>query len=148
MLNKGFTLVELVISIMIIAIVTTIAVPGVISYQNKQLEDQFVNQIINQLRSLVNISLTKDISTNVSFVSGVIKFCEVESTDNCKELAVPSSLTDTVSLTNGSFYFDRYANLLDSSKSAVTVDAYSITTKSYKIIINKYGDISKEFIQN
>ncbi len=147
MLNKGFTLVELVISIMIIAIITTIAVPGVISYQNKQLEDQFVNQIINQLRSLENISLTKDISTKISFASGAINFCEVEST-NCKVLAVPSSLTDTVSLTNGSFYFDRYANLLDSGKSAVTVDTYSITTKSYKIIINKYGDISKEFIQN
>ena len=147
MLNKGFTLVELVISIMIIAIVTTIAVPGVINYQNKQLEDQFVNQIINQLRSLENISLTKDINTKVSFVSGVIKFCEVEST-NCKELAVPSSLTDTVSLTNGSFYFDRYSDLLDSDKSALTDDSYSITTKSYKIIINKYGAISKEFKQN
>jgi prepilin-type N-terminal cleavage/methylation domain-containing protein len=147
MLNKGFTLVELVISIMIVAIVTTIAVPGVISYQNKQLEDQFVNQIINQLRSLENISLTKDINTKVFFDSGAINFCEVEST-NCKELAVPSSLTDTVSLTNGSFYFDRYANLLDSDKSSLTVDSYSITTKSYKIIINKYGDISKEFIQN
>ncbi len=143
MLNKGFTLIELVISIMIIAIITTVAVPGILSYQDRQTEDQFANQVVNQLRILENISLTKDINTKVSFESEAIKFCEIEST-NCKVLAVPSSLTDKVSLTNSSFYFDRYANLLNSSKSPVTEDTYSITTKTYKININKYGNVSKE----
>lgn len=147
MSNKGFTLVELVISIMIIAIITTVAVPGILSYQDRQTEDQFVNQVVNQLRSLESVSLTKDINTRVFTRNQDINFCELEST-NCKVLTVPSSLTDTVILTNGSFYFDRYANLLNSSKSAVTVDTYSITTKTYKIIINKYGNISKELIQN
>ena len=121
MSNKGFTLVELVISIMIIAIITTVAVPGILSYQDRQTEDQFVNQVVNQLRSLESVSLTKDINTRVFTRNQDINFCELEST-NCKVLTVPSSLTDTVILTNGSFYFDRYANLLNSSKSAVTVD--------------------------
>lgn len=143
MLNKGFTLIELVISIMIIAIITTVAVPGILSYQDRQTEDQFVNQVVNQLRSLESVSLTKDINTRVFITDQNINFCEVEST-NCKVLTVPPSLDDTVFLTNGSFYFDRYANLLNSSKSPVTADTYSITTKTYKININKYGNISKE----
>jgi prepilin-type N-terminal cleavage/methylation domain-containing protein len=139
--NKGFTLVELVISIMIIAIIATVSVPGILSYQEKQTEDQFMNQFINQLRSLENISLTKDIYTRAFIANSVINFCEVEYT-NCKQLTIPASLVDTFAFSNGDFYFDKYGNLLDSSK--LPLDSYIINSKSYKITVNKYGNIIKE----
>lgn len=145
MSNKGFTLVELVISIMIIAIITTVAVPGILSYQDRQTEDQFVNQVVNQLRSLESVSLTKDINTRVFTRNQDINFCEVESL-NCKTVVIPSSLVDSFVTSGVNFYFDRYGNLLNSSKNPI--DSYTINSKTYKIIINKYGNISKELIQN
>ena len=142
--NKAFTLIELIISMMIIAIIAGVSIPGIISYQNKQLEDQFVNQFINQLRTLQNISLTKDINTKISYDSNttVINFCEIEQT-NCKSLLVPSPVLTLQTFTVPTLYFDKYANTLDSSKNQLTQESV-IETNLYKIHINGYGGIYKE----
>jgi len=143
MKNLGFTLVELVISIMIIAIISAVAVPGILSYQSKQLEDQFVNQFINQLRTLENISLTKDIYTKFYIQNRTIYFCENEST-NCKELAVPSNIDTPTPLTIDTYYFDKYANVLHADKLLLQPNEVVFETNLYKIKLNRYGGISKE----
>ena len=142
--NKAFTLIELIISMMIIAIIAGVSIPGIISYQNKQLEDQFVNQFINQLRSLQNVSLTKDINTKLSYNpnTAAINLCEIEQT-NCKSLQVPSPVLTFQTFTLPTLYFDKYANTLDSSKNQLTQESV-IETNLYKIHINVYGGIYKE----
>ena len=142
--NKAFTLIELIISMMIIAIIAGVSIPGIVAYQNKQLEDQFVNQLINQMRSLENISLTKDINTKLSYDqnNGIVSFCEVEQT-NCKTLLVPSPVLTLQTFTIPTLYFDKYANTLDSNKNQLAQESV-IETNLYKIHINNYGGIYKE----
>ena len=143
MKHKGFTLVELVISIMIIAIISAVAVPGILNYQAKQLEDQFVNQFINQLRTLENISMTKDINTKFYIQNKTIYFCEVEN-NNCKQLEVPSNVGVPTPLTIDTYYFDRYSNVLHADKVPLQPNEVSFETNLYIIKVNKYGGITKE----
>lgn len=143
MKNLGFTLVELVISIMIIAIISAVAVPGILNYQSKQLEDQFVNQFINQLRTLENISLTKDIYTKFYSQNRIIYFCENENI-NCKELLIPSNINTPTPLSVDTYYFDKYANLLHSDKILLQPNEVIFETNLYLIKVNRYGGITKE----
>lgn len=144
--NQGFTLIELVISILIISIIATVTIPGIVAYQNKQAEDTFVNQYINQLRSLQNISLTKDRLTKTVYdsTSKVINFCESEDCSIVKSLKIPN-IIDTANANFLTFYFDKYGNVLDNTKTSIT-EALNIQTNLYQIVLNPYGGISKETV--
>lgn len=149
--NKGFTLIELIISILIVSIIASISIPGIISYQNKQIEDNFVNQYVNQLRNLQNVSLTKDRITKVYYdTAGFVNFCENEADTVCKTLKVPSLITQNqVSTTTFlNFYFDKYGNLLSfPNKEMYTSDTpeddLKVNFPSYQVILNAFGGIIK-----
>ena len=138
MKNQGFTLIELIIAITIILVISTIAVPGVIEYQAFQNEEQFVNQVINRLRSYQNISLTKDKLTYFSLSSNSISFCE---DSNCTSISSTNTYFAGNSDLNQSFRFNEFGDILKSQNKISS--PVIIETPKFKITLSRFGGITK-----
>lgn len=142
MSNKGFTLIELIIVISIILTISAFAIPGVINYQARQTEEEYINQIINNLRNLQNLSLTRDMYTNFIFSPSDTKFCEGLESEKCQELSFSTTIFSQSSNINNKFYFNEFGDLLSSQTDLIT-DELVFESSNFKIVLNKYGAIQK-----
>ena len=137
MKNQGFTLIELVISITIILVIGAVAVPGVVNYQAYQNEEQFINQVVNNLRIYQNISLTKDKSTYFSYASSSISFCE---DTECMTLTSSNPIFQGNSNLNKNFRFNEFGDIfLNTNK----IDLVSIESPNFILNLSRFGGISK-----
>lgn len=151
-LNKGFTLVEIIIVVTIILVVGGLIVPGIINFQAYQVEDTVVTNFVSSLRTYQNIAMTKDIKTQIKRESNLISYCEIsiDGTEECtKKLDLTDSsacLWDTNECENNnidSFFFDKYGNVTNAEGTKIENDKV-IQSNYFKITINKNGSITKE----
>lgn len=140
MKNSGFTLVELVIVISVILAISLFAIPGIIGYQERQNEEQYVNQVINKLREFQTISITKDITTSVKFTSNNTVFCD---NTGCQNISFPKNIYVNLSTGENMAYFNSFGDLVNGSGNLVQNDIV-ISTTNFNIRLNTYGGISKE----
>lgn len=135
--NSGFTLIELLVTLSVIIVISAIAVPGLLSYQEKQNEDRLINSFISQYRNYQQLGLSKDSVMKIEITnSSTINFCD---NSKCETLQSSNSLFNK----NLTFYINKYGDILDSSQAALSSDIV-LESSNYKITINRYGGISKQ----
>jgi prepilin-type N-terminal cleavage/methylation domain-containing protein len=137
MKDGGFTLLELIIVFSIILVISAFAIPGVLNYQEFQNEEQYVNQVINQLRNHQSLAVKKDEITKIETQKNLVKLCEGEICQNfeySKDVFVTESQT---------FYFGRFGEVLKNITQEIDNNLV-LETNSFRITINKYGGIFKE----
>ena len=118
--HKGFTLIEIIIVISIILILGSISVPSILSYQNTQIEERFVNSYINQFKSSQVDAMTRDIDVRVVYNSStlVVSFCLGPGFTVCDNVSIPASVrsSSNFAYTPATYFINRYGNVTTSAE--------------------------------
>lgn len=149
--NQGFTFLEVVISMTIILIIGGITAPGIISYQNSQIEERFVNSFINQLKSAQVDAMTRDIDIRVVYnsSSSLISFCDGPGFTVCENVSVPASVKNSTNFSYSptTFFVSRYGNTTSAAEVPTAVPnriSVNVKTQNRSIDITDVGGIRRQ----
>ena len=150
--NNGFTLIEVVVSMTIILIIGGITAPGIINYQNNQLEERFVNSFINRFKSAQVDAMARDIDVRVVYNpnTSLISFCDGPGFTVCENVSVPASVKNNAnfSYNPATFFVSRYGNITSAAEVPPAVPnriSVNIKTQNRTIDITDVGGISKQW---
>jgi len=147
MKNHGFTLVELIISITILIVISAFAVPGVLNYQKFQNEEQFLNQVINELRTYQLSSIATDNFSNFRITENTFRICKGTVFTDCKELSSVDSLFSSslnAGVLNTVYYIDRFGNTNKNTTQLIDNNEVKFESGNFRIKITKFGGVYKE----